>query len=251
MSCDKGQASLSRTDFFPLAGIVSFVNAAKRTDHPIQAIAFDMDGLLFNTEQLYPRVLDEVLRRRGKRYTADLVSQMMGRPGPIALQIMIDYHDLKDSIEGLADECEVIFLKILEVDAAMMPGALELLGRVEAAGIPKAIATSSGRKYVDWLLSRFDLTHRFDFFLTAESVKQGKPHPEIYLTAAGQHGVRPDQMVVLEDSQNGLRAAVAAGTKAIAVPGDHSHHHDFTGAQFVANTLRDERIAQLLGLGEA
>jgi len=228
--------------------VLAPVNTSKRSDDQIQAIAFDMDGLLFNTEQLYPRVLDEVLRRRGKRYTEELVSQMMGRPGPIALKIMIDFHGLKDSIETLADECEVLFLQILEVDAAMMPGALELIHRVEEAGIPKAIATSSGRKYVDWLLGRFDLTKRFDFFLTAESVKQGKPHPEIYLTAAERHGVHPERMVVLEDSQNGLRAAVAAGAKAIAVPGDHSKHHDFAGAQFVADTLRDERIAQLLGL---
>ena len=215
---------------------------------PPKAVAFDLDGLLFNTEQLYPRVLDEVLQRRGLRYTEDLVHQMMGRPGPVALQIMVDHHQLPDSVPALMAECDVIFRGILETDAALMPGVLNLLDKLEHANFPKAIATSSHLKYVEWLLSRFDLKDRFRFLLTAEDVTHGKPNPEIYLKAAEGLKVQPSEMLVLEDSQNGCKAAVAAGTIAVAVPGEHSAKHDFTGARLIASSLVDPRLWELLGI---
>jgi phosphoglycolate phosphatase-like HAD superfamily hydrolase len=82
---------------------------------------------------------------------------------------------------------------------------------LEAARIPKAIATSSGRRFTRNVLSRFDWESRFQFVLTSEDIKQGKPNPEIYLTAVERFGLQPAEVMVLEDSQNGCRAAVAAG----------------------------------------
>ncbi len=119
---------------------------------------------------------------------------------------------------------------------------------LEAAEIPKAIGTSSGLRFVTNCLSRFTLRPRFEFVLTCEDVTDGKPHPEIYLLAAQRFGIAPAEMLVLEDSQNGCRAAVAAGTFAVAVPSGHSHQHDFSGAQLVAQTLEDPRIYAALGL---
>ena len=87
---------------------------------------------------------------------------------------------------------------------------------------------------------------RFAFVLTSADVTHGKPHPEIYQTAAQRLAVDPGAMLVLEDSQAGCKAAVAAGAVAVAVPGGHSRRHDFTGAVFVAETLADPRIEALL-----
>lgn len=87
---------------------------------------------------------------------------------------------------------------------------------------------------------------RFAFIITAEEVARGKPYPDIYLGAAARMGVPPECMLVLEDSQHGTRAAVAAGACTIAVPGDHSRDHDFSGVYRVANTLTDPLIRQLL-----
>jgi beta-phosphoglucomutase-like phosphatase (HAD superfamily) len=97
------------------------------------------------------------------------------------------------------------------------------------------------------VLSPFGWTPRFEFILTAENVTHGKPHPEIYLTAAQQFGVEPARLLVLEDSQNGCRAAVAAGACVVAVPGDHSREHDFAGTSLIADSLADPRIRELLG----
>ncbi len=217
---------------------------------PLRAVVFDLDGLMFNTEALHQKVGSEVLRRRGKPFEADLLDQMMGRPSSVALQIMIEHHGLADTVQSLADESEIIFADILDQQLECMPGLERLLKSLEAAGISKAIATSSSRRFTLNVLGRFNLVPRFRFILTSEDVTHGKPNPEIYQTAARRFGLEPRQMMVLEDSQNGCRAAVAAGAFAVAVPGGHSRTHDFTGAQFIADTLADPRIYSALGIAE-
>jgi pseudouridine 5'-phosphatase len=98
------------------------------------------------------------------------------------------------------------------------------------------------------VLSRFELLPRFEFVLSAEDVTEGKPHPEVYLTAARRLQRAPAEMLVLEDSQNGCNAAVAAGAYVVAVPGGHSLRHDFSGVQWIADSLADAHIYEVLGL---
>jgi len=87
---------------------------------------------------------------------------------------------------------------------------------------------------------------RFDLLLTSEDVVEGKPHPEIYLTAASRLGVEPGEMLVLEDSENGIRSAAAAGAVAVSIPHEHSRYHDFSTATFIAERLDDPKILRLL-----
>ena len=213
-----------------------------------RAVVFDLDGLMFNTEELYHYVGGEMLRRRGKEITPELLSGMMGRPPKAALGLMIEWHGLSDTVETLSKETEEIFELILAERLAFMPGLEELMSALETAGIPKAIATSSGRRFVTNVLAKFELEPRFQFILTWEDVTEGKPHPEIYLKAAERFGVPPGEIMVLEDSQNGCRAAVAAGAIAVAVPAGLSRQHDFSGAALVADSLADPRIYELLRL---
>lgn len=214
-----------------------------------KAVVFDMDGLMFNTEELYWEVGRELLRRRGRHYTRALCDAMMGLQPQPAFQTMIDWHGLSDSWEQLAAESEEIYFSLLDqYPVQVMPGLWELLDALEKAGIPKAIGTSSRRRTLQALLSRFQLQGRFAFTLTAEDVQHSKPHPEIYQKAAERFGLTPQEVVVLEDSQAGCQAAVAAGTIAVAVPGPHSRHHDFSQASLVIDSLADPRLYQLLDL---
>ncbi len=217
----------------------------------LSAVVFDLDGLMFNTEALYQQVGTELLARRGKRFEAELLDRIMGRKSAVALQIMIDWHGLSDTVPLLAEESEAIFAEILDTQLQCMSGLEPLLEALEGAGIPKAIATGSSRRFVDNVLGRFNFAPRFKFFLTSEDVIEGKPHPEIYERAAARFALPPRQVMVLEDSENGCRAAVTAGTFAVAVPGGHSRNHDFRGAQFVAETLADPRIYAALRLAPA
>lgn len=215
----------------------------------LRAVVFDLDGLMFNTEDLYDEVGDIILRRRGHRFTPQLKDKMMGRPGKIALQIMIDDHDLEATIVELESECDEIFVDLLPARLAPLTGLLRLLDALEAAEIRKAIATSSRRVFTERVLSQFDFEPRFEFLLTAEDVQQGKPHPEIYQAAARRMDLPADKIMVLEDSQNGCRAAIDAGTFAIAVPSSHSAHHNFDGAAAVVESLESPAIYAALKLG--
>lgn len=214
----------------------------------IQAIVFDMDGLMFNTEDVYTLVGREMLRRRGCEFTAELKSKMMGlRPQP-TFEAMIAHCNLGDTWETLAAESNALFLGLLHEHLAMMPGLGELLEALERAGIPKAIGTSSSRVLVEACLAPFQMRERFAFILAAEDITHGKPDPEIYRTAAARFGVFPAGMAVLEDSHNGCLAAAAAGAFAVAVPGEHSRDQDFSRASLVVDSLADPGLYRALGM---
>ena len=111
----------------------------------VHAVVFDLDGLMFNTEQLYQQVGAELLRRRGKVFDSVLLNKIMGRPGAVAFQIMIDEHSLPDTVQILADESDEIFKDILDEQLKLMPGLERLLGfACKPPTFPNAIATSSG-----------------------------------------------------------------------------------------------------------
>jgi HAD superfamily hydrolase (TIGR01509 family) len=212
----------------------------------IKAVVFDLDGLMFNTEDIFNEVGRQVLARRGKEMTRDLLQQMMGRRAPEALQLMIDFHELADSVPGLIDETRTLFTELAVDRLAPMPGLYALLELIETRGLVKGVATSSGRRYLEEILNRFALLERFHLTLSAEDVTHGKPHPEIYLTAAERLGVAPGEMLVLEDSHAGTTAGVSANAIVVSVPNDHSRYQDFSHASYVAARLDDPYVLQLL-----
>lgn len=218
-------------------------------ESPLRAVIFDLDGLMFNTEDLYQEVGRRTLARRGKTLTQDLLDQMMGRKSDIALQIMIDWHDLDLTVEALADEQMETMFTLLPDRLEPLPGLLSLLDALEKAKIPKAIATSSGRKFVTRVLGQFQLEPRFSHVFTSEDITHGKPAPDVYQLAAKTLGFEPRQAMVLEDTQIGCQAATAAGAFTVAVPGEHSRNHDFNGVKFIAESLGDRRIYEAFELG--
>ncbi len=213
-------------------------------NRPLNAVVFDMDGLMFNTEDLYDEAGQELLRRRGKRFTRDLKLEMMGLPGVDAFAIMIDRCGLVDSVEQLQHETDRIFQSLIPKKIEMMPGLQMLLDAIDLVGVPRAVATSSHRMFANRALEHFNLQAGFRFVLTSEDVVLGKPNPEIYLTAADRLGVRPESMLVLEDSVFGSRAAVAAGAFTVAVPTEYSRDQDYSHADVVIDRLDSPQVLQ-------
>ncbi len=216
--------------------------------HSLRAVVFDLDGILANTEDLYEQAGETVLARRGKTYDAELREQIMGRPVVDAIKIMIDCHSLTDSIDDLIQECADMLVQLIASSLAPMPGAVSLINDLHSAGIPIAVATSATAEYADNVLTQLKLKPFFQFILTSADIQRGKPDPEIYLLAASRLGILPTQMMVLEDSANGCRAAVAAGAYTVAVPNRHTKNHNFPNVQFIADTLNDPRIRQAIAL---
>ena len=212
----------------------------------IQAVVFDMDGLMFNTEDIYDIVGVEILKDRGHEFTQELKHKMMGLPGIKALEVMKQHCNLPDDVAQLKIESEVVFRDLLPHKIEMLPGLSDLLDGLEQRGLPKAVATSSERQFAELALGSFGLMPRFEFVLTADDVINGKPAPDIYLESARRLGVEIQNVLVLEDSFIGSTAAATAGALTVAVPGSHSSEQNFDHVDYVVDRLDSEVILMLL-----
>jgi len=211
----------------------------------IKAVAFDMDGLMFDTEDTYWKAASALLGRRGHVYTDELCNAMMGRPPKYCFELFKETFGFPETWQELQTESEDLFLEFLDDGYSTMPGLYELLEHLEQRNIPKGVCTSSASRIVSEVLRRKDLAKRFDFILTAEDVTQGKPDPEIYLKAATRFGISPSEMLVLEDSTAGCQAAHSAGAFAVAVRVQHNAHYSFDEANMVVPSLNDPQIMEL------
>ncbi|MDA1214329.1 MAG: HAD-IA family hydrolase, partial [Planctomycetota bacterium] len=163
-----------------------------------------------------------------------------------AFDYLIRTLELSESMEELIAESEVIFYEYLDVHLAPMPGLFELFAHIELCQLPKGVASSSRRPYVENILGRYDLLPRLHYLLSGDDVKKGKPDPEIYVKAANTLKISPSEMIVFEDSEAGTKAAAAAGAYVVSIPHEHSRHHDFSTAHYVANSLNDPFVLSLL-----
>jgi HAD superfamily hydrolase (TIGR01509 family) len=216
----------------------------------VQAVVFDLDGLIFDTEALFYRVAGEMLAARGKAFTPAIMAAMIGRRSDLAGEAFRRMSGLDEPVEALMAEAKDRFMA--EVDTAVhpTPGLFVLLEHLERSGLPRGVATSSRREYAEGLLVRHGLLDRFAFVLTGDDVTHGKPDPEIYLKSAARLGLEPGKVLVLEDSPTGLAAAKAAGTFAVGVPHDHSPAQGLAAADLVVPRLDDPELLALLEPGQ-
>lgn len=212
------------------------------TPAEIQAVAFDMDGLMLNTEDLYEQVGHILMQRRGKLYRESVRSQMIGLPAPQAFEVLIREECMTESWQELQKETHGIFEDMLPTQLAVMQGLSELMDYLDAIKMPRCVATSSTQSFAGKALTIVGMLDRVDFVITAQDVPQGKPHPDIYLAAAKRMGVAVHSMLVLEDSPTGTKAGVSAGAYVVSVPNAHTKNGSFEGCRWIADTLRDQRI---------
>ena len=212
----------------------------------IQAVAFDMDGLLINTEDLYEEVTKEILSRRGKVFKEEVRRRMIGLPAPQAYQVLIQSESLQDSWEQLHEETEVLFEGILQTRLSRLEGVEQTLSQIQRKGLARCVATSSTKNFAHQALSIVGILDQVDFVVTAQDVTRGKPHPDNYIEAAKRMGVQGGNILVLEDSENGTKAAVSAGAYVISVPNQHTKRGDFTGAKWIVDSLLDAKLQALL-----
>jgi len=213
----------------------------------IDGVMFDMDGLIFNSEDIYSRTGEVILERRGHNFCEGLKAAMMGLPQQPTFQAMIDWHSLPDHWSEIAAESNEDFLSLVPEMIEKMPGLDTLLDKLDALNIPRAIGTSSARIIADECLGYCKLLDRFAFILSNESITNGKPDPEIYLLGAEKLGVAPEKMLVLEDSPNGAKAGVAAGAFTVTVPNIHTQDLEFPeGIAMRVDRLDAPELLQLL-----
>ena len=183
-----------------------------------KAVIFDLDGLLIDSEVISHRLYDELLHRYGESVTvAEYARDYSGKTGVANMTNVIARYNLPITVEeGLT--WEVAREKELLQDVQLKPGAAALLSWLKTEGVAVVLATSSVRERAVEVLTRLGVVQYFDDMVFGTEIERGKPWPDIFLKAAHLCGLKPEQAVVLEDSENGVRAAVAAGIPVICVP---------------------------------
>ncbi len=205
----------------------------------IEAVIFDMDGLLIDSEPLQFRAWSEYVETLGHRLTGDVLSNMLGRRLIDSARVVVDAFALDMAAEEVAEERDRYFLSMVPGKIGPQPGAIELVNTLQCRQIPMALATSGHRRYVDMALESACIPRLFTVEVTGDLVTHGKPHPETFLTAASLLGTEPARCLVLEDAPNGVNAAVAAGMPCLAIPGHETSHDDLAGADAILESLAD------------
>lgn len=185
----------------------------------VKAVVFDMDGLLVDTEQVVYRAMQAAAAGIGGEMPFAVFQRMIGLQHAASDLILAEHFGKDLDLEGWSAAVSHHFqAEMALAGIALKAGVVEILNHLDAAGLPRAIATSSSRQAVEQSLGPYDLVRRFDAVISREAQTRGKPHPEPFLKAAEALGVAPADCLAVEDSHNGVRAAHAAGMMAIMVP---------------------------------
>jgi len=211
---------------------------------PPAAVLLDNDGLTLDTEVCWTRAEETLFARRGRTFTLEDKRALLGSAAAAAMAGLERLLDAPGEGRALLDELHaLVWDELARVEP--MPGALDLLDRLEAASIPFGMASNSPRELVDRALLGAGLDDRFAFVLSADDVARPKPAPDLYLRLAEAFDVAAAGCVVLEDSPTGVAAGRAAGARVVGVP---SLEGVVLEADLVADSLADPALHALLGL---
>lgn len=208
----------------------------------VEAVIFDMDGLMVDSEPIRSLAFEAMIRNRGRklpRLNQNGVVQTIGINVQDNCRRMQEEYGLEGSLDELVAEHETAYTRLFADRVAPMPGLLRLVVELEENGAKKAVASSSSHEHIGMVVNGLWAISPFQVVVSGTEVAQGKPAPDIFLRAAEKLGVAAHRCTVLEDAESGIRGAKAAGMMAIAVP-----------SQFTLPATK-QRAINRLGMGRA
>ncbi|QQO10066.1 HAD family hydrolase [Breznakiella homolactica] len=203
----------------------------------ITAIIFDMDGVLADSELLHVLASQRLLERYGVTVDEAFLRRYTGMDNAVFLGDVIREFGLDAAIPELHKQRVDILVGLLREQVEPVSGMEEMVRGISDLPVKRGLASSSPRPVVMTILKKFDLFEWFDAVVTGDDVERGKPDPGIFLEAARQLGVSPADCIVVEDSKNGVAAAVAAGMDVIGFFNPNSGDQDLSRAGRVVDSL--------------
>lgn len=183
----------------------------------VQAVIFDMDGLMIDSERVWQAQWPDVLAKFGLTYKEGLKEACVASSGTVFEGIVRGFYPDAD-VAGIREELWASAGRALARGVDAKPGLHELMDWLDENHVPRAIASASDVPLIEQNMRNIGLAGRFDALVSGDMVERGKPFPDIFLKAADRLGVDPARTVVLEDSNNGIRAAAAGGFIPVMVP---------------------------------
>jgi HAD superfamily hydrolase (TIGR01509 family) len=186
----------------------------------IDAVIFDMDGVIADSEQVWDDVRERYTRETGGTYIESATRDMMGMSAPEWSRYMSETLGVPGTPEEINDAVVERMLAQYGEAPPLIPGAVDAVRRIGARW-PLAIASSSNPELIEVVLRVSGLDRLIPIAVSSQEVARGKPAPDVYLEAASRLGVDPARCGAVEDSHNGIRSAHAAGMRVVAVPNVH------------------------------
>jgi HAD superfamily hydrolase (TIGR01509 family) len=213
-----------------------------------EAVVFDLDGVLVQSEEVWDDVRERFVRERGGRYDAEVQRAMMGMSAPEWSRYLHDTAGVPDEPEAINREVVGLMLREYRRGLPLVPGAVAAVRRA-AAAFPLGLASSSNRELIEAVLELAGLADAFRVTVSSEEVSRGKPAPDVYLEAARRLEVPPDRCTAVEDSHAGIRSAKAAGMRVVAIPNPSYPPDDeaISQADLVLHSLDELTVEALRG----
>ena len=183
----------------------------------IEAVVFDLDGVIVDSEHVWDEVRQQLAEERGGRWHDRASRDMMGMSSPEWSRYMHDVIGLAEPPEEINAEVVRRLEALYREEIPLLPGAVEAVQSL-AARWPLGLASSSNRELIDLVLETSGLARSFKATVSSEEVPRGKPAPDVYVEAARRLGVEPAHCAAVEDSENGIQSAKSAGMRVIAIP---------------------------------
>jgi HAD superfamily hydrolase (TIGR01509 family) len=183
----------------------------------IDAVVFDLDGVLLQSEEVWDAVRERYVRERGGRYDDEVQRAMMGMSAPEWSRYLHEQAGVPDAPAAINRDVVERMLDAYRRELPLLPGAVDAVRRT-AAVFPLGLASSSNREVFEEVLELAGIEDCFRATVSSEEVERGKPAPDVYLEAARRLGVAPERCAAVEDSHAGIRSAKSAAMRVVAIP---------------------------------
>ncbi len=213
-----------------------------------EAVVFDLDGVLLQSEEVWDAVRERYVREAGGRYDDEVQRAMMGMSAPEWSRYLHEEAAVREDPEDINRDVVERMLEAYRRELPLLPGAVEAVRRT-AESFPLGLASSSNREVFDAVLDLAGIADCFSATVSSEEVPRGKPAPDVYLEAARRLGVAPERCAAVEDSHAGIRSAKSAGMRVVAIP-NASYPPDDEAlelADAVVRSLDDLTVSVLTG----